>query len=203
MIIPNGDLRYTIGLDLGQARNHTALVVLERVWYQATGAEFIVSGSRGYNGEYRYTVVGAERLALGTPYPRVVGWVKSVAQSYGGAVGDVVVDASGVGSAVMDALRRAEIGIPLIGVVITGEQASGPAGGGRTAAGYTTVSRTELLTKLQMMIQERRFRVDKAKCGEWDALRRELMVLRMEGKSRGAQDDLAFALALAVWRGVR
>jgi hypothetical protein len=53
------------------------------------------------------------------------------------------------------------------------------------------------------MIQERRFRVDKAKCRAWDALRRELMVLRMEGKSRGAQDDLAFALALAVWRGVR
>ncbi|HEY3841203.1 MAG TPA: hypothetical protein VGL72_31745, partial [Bryobacteraceae bacterium] len=127
-------------------------MVLVRVWYQATGAEFIVSGSRGYNGEYRYTVVGAERLALGTPYPRVVGWVKSVAQSYGGAAaGDVVVDASGVGSAVMDALRRAEIGIPLIGVVITGEQASG----GRTA-GYTTVSRGGLLTKLQMMIQERR-----------------------------------------------
>ena len=69
------------------------------------------------------------------------------------------------------------------------------------AAGYTTVSQVELLTKLQVMIQERRFKVDKVKCREWDALRRELMVLRMEGKSRGAQDDLAFALALAVWRG--
>jgi hypothetical protein len=203
MAIPGGDRRITIGLDLGQARNHTALVVLERVWSQATASEFLASGSRGYNGEYRYTVVGADRLALGTPYPRVVGWVKSVAESYGGAVSDVVVDASGVGSAVVDALRRAEIGIPLIGVVITGEQASGPTGGGRTAAGYTTVSRTELLTKLQVMIQERRFRVDKVKCREWDALRRELMVLRLEGKSRGAQDDLAFALALAVWRGVR
>jgi len=176
---------------------------MERVWHQATVAEFIASGTRGYNGEYRYTVVGAERLALGIPYPRVVSWVKSVAESYGGTLSDVVVDASGVGSAVMDGLRRADIRMPLVGVVITGEQATGPSGGGRTTAGYTTVSRTELLTKLQVMIQERRFRVDKARCREWDALRRELMVLRLEGKSRGAQDDLAFALALAVWRGVR
>ena len=89
MAIPGGDLRYTIGLDLGQSRNHTALVVMERVWHQATVAEFIASGTRGYNGEYRYTVVGAERLALGTPYPRVVSWVKSVAESYGGTLSDI------------------------------------------------------------------------------------------------------------------
>ena len=202
MAIPGGDLRHTIGLDLGQSRNHTALVVLESEWYQATGAEFIASGSRGYNVEIRHTIVGADRLALGTPYPRVVGWVKSVADSYRETLSGVVADASGVGSAVMDGLRRAEIRAPLIGVVITGEQASGPSGGARTAAGYTTVSRAELLTKLQVAIQGRRFRVDKVRCREWDALRRELMVLRLEGKSRGAQDDLAFALALAVWRGV-
>jgi hypothetical protein len=75
------EARYTIGLDLGQSRNHTALAVLERTWHGATALEFIQSGTRGYQGEYRHTVVGAERLSLGTPYPRVVSWVKSVGAS--------------------------------------------------------------------------------------------------------------------------
>jgi hypothetical protein len=118
-----------------------------------------------------------------------------------------VVDASGVGSAVMDLIRRAEMGVRLIGVVITGNQASPSAAagsGGRPAAGYQTVSRTELLTRLQVAVQDQRFRIDCARCRECDALRRELTVLRLEAgtaKSRASQDDLAFALALALWWG--
>ena len=200
----NRDLRYTIGLDLGRSRNHTALVVLERVWHAATAAEFIASGTRGYQGEFRYTVVGADRLSLGTPYPRVVSWVKSVAQSLGSQLGDIVVDASGVGSVVMDDLRNADIKAPLLGVVITGDQACAPGGSGRTSAGYRTVSRIEVLTKLQSAVQGRKFRIDRARCREWEALRRELSTVRMDGGgSKRNQDDLAFALALAVWWGLR
>jgi hypothetical protein len=202
------DARYTIGLDLGQSRNHTALAVMKRVWVQATAAEFIASGARGYQGEYRHTLVGAERLSLGTPYPRVVSWVKSVAAGFGNEMGAVVVDASGVGSAVMDLLRRAEMGVRLVGVVITGNQATPPPGSGgshgRTAAGFETVSRTELLTKLQVAVETKQFRVDRKQCREWDAMRRELSTLRLDGGGPAkAQDDLAFALALAVWWGVR
>ena len=40
---------YTIAVDLGKQRNHTAIAILKRVWYQATTAEFIASGSRGVN----------------------------------------------------------------------------------------------------------------------------------------------------------
>ena len=200
----NGDLRYTVGLDLGRTRNHTALVVLERVWHAATAAEFIASGTRGYQGEHRYTVVGADRLSLGTPYPRVVSWVKSVAKTLGSQLGDIVVDASGVGSVVMDDLRKAEIGATLLGVVITGDQACGTRGSGRTSAGYLTLSRTELLTKLQSAVQGRKFRIDRARCREWEALRRELSTVRMDGGgAKRNQDDLAFALALAVWWGLR
>ena len=84
------------------------------------------AGRADITGEYRYTVVGAERLALGTPYPRVVGWVK---------IGGAIRRRSwatwwwmrrGVGSAVMDLLRRAEMGVRVMGVVITGSQAAGP-----------------------------------------------------------------------------
>ena len=86
----------------------------------------------------------------------------------------------------VDALRKAEIGVSLIGVVITGDQAS-PAG---TGSGVTAA----------------RFEVDRPRCREWDALRRELSVVRLEGrgtKGKKSQDDLAFALALAVWWSVR
>lgn len=187
---------------MGQSRNYTALVIMRREWFTATPAEFIASGTRGLQGEYRYTVVGAERVSLGTPYPRVVSWVKSVAAGLGDALGSIVVDASGVGSAVMDLLRRAQMGVRLVGVVITGNQASGASGAGLTAAGYQTVSRTELLTKLQVAVQDGWFEVARTQCREWEALRRELSVVRLDGGG-AEQDDLVFALALAVWWGVR
>lgn len=201
------DLQYTIGLDLGRTRNHTALVVMERTWQAATPAEFIASGTQGYSGEFRHTVVGADRLALGTPYTRVTGWVKGIVEELGASrMGEIVVDASGLGSVVMDHLRAARMGASLLGVVITGEQASGLSGAGHTSAGYVTVSRTELLTKLQVAVQERKFRIDRARCREWEALRRELATVRIEGggsKGGKRQDDLALALALAIWRGLR
>jgi hypothetical protein len=192
-----------MGLDLGQARNHTALAVIERRWHAATAAEFIASGTVGYTGEYRYVVVSVERVALGTSYPEVVGWVKTIAQRFGDQLGEIVVDATGVGSAVVDLLKRAGMGVRIMGIVITGGQATGTSVGGRTAAGFGTVSRTELLTALQVAIQARRISISLPLCGEWVALQRELELLRLAGKRAGVQDDLAFALALAVWWGVR
>ena len=59
-----------------------ALVVMERSWYQASASEFIASGGRAFEGEYRHAVVAAERLSLGTPYPRVVSWVREVTAWY-------------------------------------------------------------------------------------------------------------------------
>jgi hypothetical protein len=61
----------------------------------------------------------------------------------------------------------------------------------------------DLSTKLQVAIQEKKFSVDVRKCREWEALRRELPLLSLEGKRRSGQDGLAFALALAVWKGLK
>ena len=200
----NDELRYFVGLDLGQARNYTAMAVLERRWHQATPAEFIASGGRGYEGEYRYRVVGLDRCSLGTSYPDVVQWVKARLQEYPTEnIGAVVVDATGVGSAVMDLLKRANLGVRLVGTVITGAHASPAGAGATTVAGYQTVSRTELLTGLQVAVQAKRLTVAMSECREWEALCRELVLLRMDGKRAGVQDDLAFALGLAVWWGLR
>jgi len=196
-------LRYTIGVDLGKLRNHSALAVLERRYHAATVEEFIRSGTRGYQGEERYTVIGSDRLALGTPYPRVVQWVKEVADQYRKDLGWIVVDATGVGSVVMDLFHQADLGVRPIGLTVTTEHTSGPGGTRVNPSGYQTVSRMDLLIKLQLAIQEKKFRVDTKKCREWDALRQELAGLSLEGKRRSGQDDLAFALALAVWQGLR
>ena len=194
-------VRYTIGVDLGKQRNHTAMAVMKREWHQATVQEFIASGTQGYQGEYRYTLVGADRLALGTPYPMVVQWVKSIAEPLGAELGSIVVDATGLGSAVMDEFRKVRMPVRVQGIVITGDQAVGGLGG-TTSAGFRTVSRTELLTKLQLMIQNKAFQVDRPRCREWEALRKELSLLRLDRKGPG-QDDLALALALAIWWGMR
>jgi hypothetical protein len=199
-----GETRIYVGLDLGQERNYTAMAVLERKWYQGTVAEFIASGGRGYQGEYRYRVVGLDRCSLGTPYTTVVEWVKRLLAPYSANnIGVLVVDATGCGSPVMDMLRRADIGMRLIGTVITGNQAAPVGGSGKSSAGYHTVPRTEILTALQMAVQAKRFTVSKTECREWQALSRELVLLRMQGKRAGVQDDLAFAVGLAVWWGMR
>ena len=120
-----------------------------------------------------------------------------------GEVGALVVDATGLGSVVMDLLRTADMGTRIVGTVITGEQASPPGMGAGTAAGYYTVSRAELLTGLQVAVQGRKFVIARRECREWEALAKELVLLRMEGKRAGVQDDLALALSLAVWWGMR
>jgi len=194
----------TMGLDLGQAVNHTALAVVERRWHQATVNEFIASGGRAYQGEHRHTVVGADRLALGTPYPRVVDWVRTRASEYGKSLKAIVVDATGLGSAVMDLFQEARLDARVIGVQITGAAPNGVHGGSRpTPSGYQSLARLELLTSLQVAIQTERIQISMSRCREWEILIRELENLRFEGKSRGTQDDLAFALALAVWWGMR
>ena len=143
-------------------------------------------------------------MFAGTPYPAVVEWVKARLREYPKEnIAAVIVDATGVGSAVMDLLKRADLGVRLIGVVITGNQAVPVGTGATTVAGYQSVSRAELLTGLQIAVQAKRLTVSMSECREWEALSRELVLLRMEGKRAGVQDDLAFGLGLAVWWGLR
>ena len=42
----NDELWYFVGLDLGQARNYTAMAVLGRRWHRGTVQEFISSSGR-------------------------------------------------------------------------------------------------------------------------------------------------------------
>ena len=93
-----------IGVDLGQRRDPTAIAVAER--------------ERRDDGEHDL-VRHLERLPLGTSYARVAGRVAGIAASVADradAWPDVYVDATGVGTPVVDVLRAADVQARLIAV---------------------------------------------------------------------------------------
>ncbi len=137
-----------------------------------------------------------ERVRLGTPYPDVVTRVKQIASMPLIAMGrTVVVDGTGVGAPVVDLLRRAGLGCGVNPVLITG--------GGRPGVGlrggYESVGRAELLTGVQVLAQQGRLKVARG-CREAGALKEELLGLKLTGGDSGVHDDLALAVALAVWK---
>jgi len=103
---------FYVGLDLGQRQDHSAVAIVERpklrhAWL-ATRQDHLL-------------VRRVERLALGTPYPRVVERVREIV--CGTALAGqcaLVVDGTGVGAPVVDMLRRAGLGCEVTAVTITG-----------------------------------------------------------------------------------
>src|SRR4051812_49238730 len=107
---------FYIGLDLGQKRDHSAIVVVERIdrrhAYAGTTFEKLV---------VRY----AERLPLGMLYPEIVARVREIVRSdelRGKCM--LAVDATGVGAPVVDMLRAAQLGCTVSAFVITGGEFS-------------------------------------------------------------------------------
>lgn len=111
--------RFYMGVDLGQAQDHSAIAVVER-------AE-ILNPQRdpltwSFHFDSRFHLRHAERIALGSPYPEVVAHVKELSRRYPLEPKNVtiVVDATGVGAPVVDMMRRGGLGCRVIPVVITG-----------------------------------------------------------------------------------
>ena len=189
-----------IGLDLGQSRNHTALVTLKRSWVAATPDQFLISAGRAVTGYWAHDIIHADRLPLGASYLDVAHWVKDHLDSFiEPGSKNLVLDATGVGSAVRDCFLGMRLKANLIAVTITGSNAAGYSYG---PFGVST-SRVEVLTNLVATIEQERFTVNR-RCRARPALFNELLSLRRRGKPNATedsqgQDDLAFALALAVW----
>jgi hypothetical protein len=201
-------LRFWFGVDLGKSKNYTAMAVLERRWRMATPEEFLASSGLGYHGEWEYRVIHLDRVALGTPYVDVAEWIKEVELKYveGMPEPTLVIDGTGVGSPVVDYLRMRRLKANIVNAVITGGQ--GP--GHRTEAKAVYVPRAEVMNSLKMAVERRRFKVDRVACSRrkremLEVLERELIGLQASSPGGGKKedDDLAFALALAVWWGLR
>jgi hypothetical protein len=188
------------GLDLGQRRDHSALVVVEKIENRRAfmGTEF-----------ERLVVRYVERMALGMPYPQVVERVREIVrcdelapfsnQTRGRCT--LTVDATGVGAPVIDMLNAARLGCPVMAVTITGgERASGQC-----------VPKQDLMAELLVLLDSRKLTIGKLREGQ--RLVKELGEVRAHvnasGRTRlgaersGEHDDLVIALALACWKASR
>ena len=90
----------TVGVDVGQRRDPTAIAVVEQEERRST--------------ENHHMVRYLERLPLGSPYPAVAERVAAVVQGVhlvtSGEAPILYVDATGVGTPVVDVLRAASVG---------------------------------------------------------------------------------------------
>jgi hypothetical protein len=193
---------YTVGVDLGQSHDPTAIVVVETE--TTTRVERIEwSGERRCTPErVEHRVRYAQRLPLQMPYPDQVAYVRGVmmAPELPRKQTELVIDRTGVGAAVGDMFRSE--GMDPIQVVITGglEEV-------RDGRVYK-VPKLLLVSRLQASLHagELKFSPELA---EADALRREFSEFRMRvtdagrftfGARENQHDDLILGLACAVWR---
>jgi hypothetical protein len=183
---------YTIGPDLGQAADFSAMAVLESISTTNDGVELAV-----------YAVRHLQRFSLRTAYTAIVPAVAAIARSGPLRGAALVVDQTGVGRAVVDMLRRSRIVGQIVPVTITGGHAVtlGQEGARR-------VPKKEPVTCLQVLLQARRLKIARS-LPEAELLAKELENYRVKitaavnevfGAWReGQHDDLVLATALACW----
>jgi hypothetical protein len=187
---PSARERYTLGCDLGQSHDPTAIAAVRRVdddTYDPLRAMFQVGH--------------LERLPLGTPYPGVVRHVSRMlgSPSLRGR-SELVIDFTGVGRPVFDMFEV--VGVSPIGVTIT-------AGDSVTREGAIyRVPKLVLISRVQAMLHAGRLKIHKALL-DAPALVAELQDFRAEvtdsgywkfGARAGKHDDLVLAVAIALWR---
>lgn len=184
-------MTFFVGLDLGQAVDYSALVIVERhpEWPPA------------------YDVRHIHRWPLGTPYGDVVADVGALMGEPAMAAGStLIVDSTGVGRPVVDEFRRACL-VP-VSITITAGSSVTPEPDG---TGFRTPKR-DLIATIAVLLEGRRLRIASglALAG---LLVSELGTFRRRVSPAGndlyaswresEHDDLVLATALAVWFGER
>ncbi len=192
--------RYFVGVDLGQKQDYTAIAVVERC--EEEGEFDPVRWERAM--KVGHSLRHVERVALGTPYPEVVGRVREVVRSreLAGRCA-LVVDATGVGGAVIDLLRAADLGCEMTAVTITGGPRASRVDGG------WMVPKRDLVVGLEVMLETGSLRIA-AGLREGERFIKELAGMRVkvsaggreqfEAWREGTHDDLVLAAGLACWR---
>jgi len=185
----------TLGVDIGQRRDPTAIVVVEHEWREGAGGQQDLRA--------HHIARHLESLPLGTPYPdvaqRVAEVVRGVEAAEPGASPNLYVDATGVGTPVVDTLRAAGVDAKLIPVYFT-------RGDRRTLVeGEVRLGKAWLVSKLQTLLQSRLLHLPRT--SEAEILAQELLDYEIRvtedaneryGAFRvGAHDDLVTALGLA------
>lgn len=185
----------SVGLDLGQRHDYSAIAVVERrELYQ------------GYYNSMLHSMAvrHVERMPLGTPYVGVVERVREIVQS-DALLGkcSLTVDSTGVGNPVVEQLRGARLGCNMFPVTITGGERES------TQSTGTNVPKQDLIVGLRLLLERGELKIAKDLKG-LRMLMRELMDMQAREKSSGGvrigadkygqHDDLVIALALACWK---
>jgi hypothetical protein len=185
---------YTIGLDLGQKQDHTAVSVLE--WAESGDAvRDLVTYE--WKRDRVMRLVHLERIGLGTAYPDIVNRTREILKTPQLSGCTLVVDATGVGAPVGDLLRAARLDCRVLPVTITG-------GVGESShhSGYS-VPKRDLITGLQVLFESGKFEMPDTS-GTEDLIH-ELAGMRAKPsrsgswRYEGSPDDLVLSLALAWW----
>ncbi len=190
---------FIIGVDLGQARDYTAIAILERI------EELTGEAAKGrWLTQVRFEMPHLERPPLGTSYPAIIARLKNlIAKLPAYERLKIVVDRTGVGRPVVDLMRAAKLQI--IPITITG---SGKVSGG--AFGGYNVPKKELVSNLVIVFQADRLKIARA-LPEAPVLVEELQNFKLKITTAGNDtyeawresdhDDLVLAAAMAAWCG--
>jgi len=191
-------MMFYVGLDLGQRRDYSAVVVVERC---ETRRAFLNPRFEALHVRH------VERVPLGTPYPRVVARVREIVrQPELAGQCTLTVDGTGVGAPVVEMLRAAQLGCEMNAVTITGGERQHHHSSG-SGAGWS-VPKQDLIAGVQVLLERGELRIARS-LKEVGALVKELVDVRVtEGRTGrvrvgadgcGEHDDLVIALALACW----
>jgi hypothetical protein len=188
---------FHIGVDLGQRRDYTAVVVVEQR-IEPTGAKDSVTYEKVWRR--RLIVRKAARLKLGTEFHRIVNTVAGLTMhpALEGKLVTTAVDATGMGLVVTEQLQMRRLRGELYPVVITGGVEM------KYRAGFYPTPRTDILLGVVQAFEVDQLEVASEVKG-WEVLVEELRSMRKTPgvggprfESEGQHDDMVFALGLAL-----
>ena len=193
---------FYIGVDLGQVNDPTAIAVLE---YSEELGPVRNPVTWAFPVHKRWILRQVERMRLGTEFSDVARRVGQFARYFGGPGRPLpgsewyyrgpgvtlVVDATGLGSPVLEMIRKEPMRANIVGVKLTGGS------GANKADKHWNVAKTELMGRLAAMVDN----------GElWaagDLANKEQWLDEMESVNaetlQGNPDDMVIATALACW----
>ncbi len=203
-------LCYVVGVDLGKSQDFTALAVnqvseFEIRSYERTAFEPAPGSVVKREKTVLHRIRNVARLPAGTSYPDIFRIVRDVmGQLQATRRGNqLVVDATGVGRPVVDAMQEA--GMRPIAVTITGGRDVN-----EVSAKEFTVPKRLLASTLDIAFHQDRLQITRD-APHSDVLRGELATFSSKISVNGTEtfehwresqhDDLVLAVAMAVWRG--
>jgi hypothetical protein len=199
-----------VGLDLGQAKDFSALAIIER------GSTATTTDKNGEKPNCTNTkdeinslhCIHLHRWQLRTPYPSIIADVVEMINNFdpertsdGKPV--LAIDATGVGAPVVDLFKREKINAELVPIqIVSGANVS-------EENGMFRVPKRDLVSVVQVGLQNRTLKIAES-LNLAETLSRELQNFTVKitdaandiyGAWReGTHDDLVLAVALAVWK---